>query len=157
MEVAPVRARDALCVSGIHAPLHPDAVFGFTGEVHVPGGEEIPEGVQDDAKRRIPGYAEQGCTYPATEKIGDNFVSGTYSEAALSFDIYDVIRDYKNDVLLIHGTADPVVPFAYSERAAQTYENARLEVIEGAGRGFYFGEPFERAAELTAAFLRGER
>ncbi|MBR5680711.1 MAG: alpha/beta fold hydrolase [Clostridia bacterium] len=113
--------------------------------------------LQDDAKRRNPGYSEPGYTYPETEKIGDNYVSGTYSEAALSFDIYDVIRDYKNDVLLIHGTADPVVPLAYSERAAKTYEKARLEVIEGTGHGFYFGEPFERAAELTAAFLRDGR
>ena len=113
--------------------------------------------LQDDAKRRNPGYADPGYSYPETEMICDNFVSGTYSEAALSFDIFDVIRSYKNAVLLIHGTADPVVPLAYSERAAQTYENARLEVIEGAGHGFYFGEPFERAVELTAAFLRGER
>ena len=112
--------------------------------------------LQDDAKRRNPGYAEQSYTYPETEKIGDTWVSGMYSEAALSFDIYDVIRNYKNDVLLIHGTADPIVPLAYSERAAKTYDCARLEIIEGVGHGFYFGDPFERAVELTAAFLYGD-
>ena len=113
--------------------------------------------LQDDARRRNPGYAEPGYVYPEIEKIGDNYVSGTYSEAALSFDIFDVIRNYPNDVLLIHGTHDPVVPLSYSERAAKTYPKARLEIIEGAGHGFYWGEPFERAAELTAEFLLGER
>ena len=112
--------------------------------------------LQDDAGKRNPGWDKPGYVFPETEVIGNNTVSGIYSEAALSFDIYETIRAYRNPVLLVHGTADPVVPLSYSERAAGVYENAELRIIEGAGHGFYWGEPFALSVDLTAEFLQGE-
>ena len=64
------------------------------------------------------------------------------------------IRAYRNPVLIIHGTDDPVVPLSYSERAAETYENAELKIIKGAGHGFYWGEPFVLSMEYTISFLK---
>ena len=112
--------------------------------------------LQDDAKRRNPDYARPGYVYPETEVIGNNTVSGIYSEAALSFDIYDTIRAYHNPVLIVHGTADPVVPLSYSEKAVETYANAKLEIIEGAGHGFYWGEPFDVSMRYAVSFLKEE-
>ena len=110
--------------------------------------------LQDDAKRRNPEYRTPGYVFPETEVIGNNTVSGTYSKAALSFDIFDTIRTYRNPVLIIHGTDDPVVPLSYSERAAETFENAELKIIKGAGHGFYWGEPFVLSMEYTISFLK---
>ena len=110
--------------------------------------------LQDDAKKRNPGYLTPGYVFPETEKIGDNYVSGIYSRDALSFDIYDMIRNYSRDVLIIHGTKDEVVPLSYSERAVEVYPQAVLKTIEGAGHGFYWGEPFDTAVKWSVAFLK---
>ena len=54
---------------------------------------------------------------------------------------YETIGDYKGRVLIIHGTDDMVVPIDYSKRAAATYGNATLKIIDKAGHGF---KPEER-------------
>ena len=54
---------------------------------------------------------------------------------------YETIGRYRGRVLIIHGTDDMVVPLEYSTRAAQTYSNATLKIIDKAGHGF---NPTER-------------
>ena len=49
---------------------------------------------------------------------------------------FDIIGNYKGNVLIVHGTYDKVVPVDYSKRAQQTYQNAELKIIEKAGHGF---------------------
>ena len=90
--------------------------------------------LQDDSRARtkdgtefIDEFDVMGCT-----------ISRKYDEDALSFDIYDVMADYHGEVLLIHGTKDPVVPLSYSERAAEVLDHAELIVIDGAGHGFNY-------------------
>ena len=63
-------------------------------------------------------------------------VGRAYFEPLLDYDIYAAIAAYANDVLLIHGDADSIVPLSYSERAAEVYPSARLLTIPGAGHGF---------------------
>lgn len=63
-------------------------------------------------------------------------VGRAYFEPLLDYDIYAEIAAYTNDVLLIHGDADSIVPLSYSERAAEVYPSAQLLVIPGAGHGF---------------------
>ena len=70
---------------------------------------------------------------------------------------YDLIADYTQDVLIIHGTADTVVPLSYSERALEVYQNAELITIEGAGHGFYGGPAFVSSIEDTVQFLDAHR
>ena len=43
---------------------------------------------------------------------------------------------YKGPVLLMHGDEDAVVSLSYSERAAEKYKRAELEVFAGEGHGF---------------------
>ena len=110
--------------------------------------------LQDEAKTRNPSWSEANYTFLETEIIGGNEVSGMYSRDALSFDIYEIIGSYNKDVLIVHGTNDPVVPLAYSERAAETYENAELKIIDGAGHGFYGGKPFTVSVGYVIEYLK---
>ena len=57
-----------------------------------------------------------------------------------------------NDVLILHGDADNIVPLSYSEKALEVYSSARLEVFPGAGHGFY-EEDAKRAIELITEYL----
>lgn len=59
-----------------------------------------------------------------------------YAEDMWDFDVYEEIGNFENNVLLIHGSADNIVPLSYSEKALETYRSARLEVLPGAGHDF---------------------
>ncbi|MBQ9008280.1 MAG: alpha/beta fold hydrolase [Clostridia bacterium] len=109
--------------------------------------------LQDDARARNPHYQEEGYLFPETETIMANQISGMYSRDALSFDIYEVISGYQQDVLIIHGTADTVVPLSYSERALEVYPHAELKIIPNAGHGFYGGDDFDTAVKESVTFL----
>ena len=76
-----------------------------------------------------------------------------YGEDAVSFDIYDVIGNYKGDVLILHGDRDGIVPLRYSERAVDVYENAELVVMEGQNHGFV-GKARTGAMERETVFFR---
>ena len=71
----------------------------------------------------------------------------------MSFDIYEVIPAFTNDVLIVHGEADPVVPLSYSERAVEVYENAELVTIPGAEHGFR-GDDVTTAGTYALDFVK---
>ena len=104
--------------------------------------------LQDDAKKRM-----EGREIPETEEIMGLLLGRVYAEDAMSFDIYDVIKNYPGPALLIHGTADQLVPIEYSRRAAEVFPSAELVEIEGAGHGFP-GADEERAIRLSLDFVK---
>ena len=88
--------------------------------------------IHDDTRKRV----------PDTEKIPDTMhimgmkVGSIYNRDALSFDIYQLMKEYPKKVLIIHGSDDSIVPYSYSERAKNTFADAQLIRIEGANHGF---------------------
>lgn len=106
--------------------------------------------LQDDARKLFPDGKNIPDTYQA---MGGRTVGGIYARDALSFDIYDVIGNYKGDVLIIHGDQDPIVPLSYAQRAQKTYDHAELIVEPGAGHGFYTEPTQTNAANSMGDFL----
>lgn len=96
--------------------------------------------------------------FDSAEDIPDSFyhmwmtVGRVYAEKLLEYDIYEAISAYDKDVLLIHGDADEIVPLSYSEKAMEVYHSARLEVLPGAGHGFY-GSDAEQAVGYMLEYL----
>lgn len=82
-------------------------------------------------------------------------VSDRYIEDMMNLHIYDMMRKYSGDVLLIHGTEDSVAPISYAEEAAVTFPNARLITIEGAEHGFH-GPEREGVIETAIDFIQNE-
>ena len=78
------------------------------------------------------------------------------AEDLLDYDIYEAISAYKKDVLLIHGDADSIVPLSYSEKAVEAYDSALLEVLPGAGHGFY-GSDAEQAVDWMQEYLEAHK
>ena len=62
---------------------------------------------------------------------------------------FEIIGNYKGNVLIVHGTDDKVVPLDYSKRAQKSYKHATLKIIEKAGHGF---NPEQRV--LSNQFVR---
>ena len=111
--------------------------------------------LQDDSRKRT----NNGEDIKDTSSVLGTTIGRIYDEDAQSFDIYDVMRNFDGNALLIHGTADSIVPYTYSERAAKTLPSAELIAIEGAGHGFY-GEDNAYATECAIRFIKeniGER
>ncbi|MBR3401445.1 MAG: alpha/beta fold hydrolase, partial [Parasporobacterium sp.] len=90
---------------------------------------------------------------PETEQFMGQTLGAVYSVDAMSMDIYEIIGNYKGDVLICHGDNDKLVDLSYSERAAEVYENAQLHIYEGAGHGFT-KENAERFIEESLEFLQ---
>ena len=82
-----------------------------------------------------------------------NEVGKAYFEKSIDYDIYNDMKNYDGKVLIIHGTSDNVVPISYSRRAIETFKDAKLKEIPGAGHGFR-GAQQEEAAKTIIDFVK---
>lgn len=82
-------------------------------------------------------------------------IGKAYYENLLDYDIYNVIKDFDKDVLIVHGSDDELVKQRYSDKAAEIYTHCEHHIIEGAGHGFY-GEQKERSNKYVFDFFQKE-
>ena len=90
---------------------------------------------------------------PAEMKLLGKTVGRIYNKDALSFNIYTLMPQYSGKTLIIHGTADSIVPLSYSERAIKTFPDAKLITLDGAGHVFY-GNARTEAADDAVQFVQ---
>lgn len=76
-----------------------------------------------------------------------------YAEDMWDYDVYEEIGNYTEKVLLMHGSADSIVPISYSDRAEEVYEDVDYYVIDGAGHGFN-GGAFDEAVRHIFDYLQ---
>lgn len=81
-------------------------------------------------------------------------VGRAYFEKSLDYDVYNDMKNYDGKVLIVHGTSDNVAPISYSRRAIETFKDARLKEIPGAGHGFR-GAQQEEATKAIIDFVKG--
>ena len=97
--------------------------------------------------------------FNSLEEVPDSFqfnwiIAGRpYVEDMWDYDVYEEIGNYTGNVLLMHGSADNIVPLSYSDRAAETYEDVEYYVIDGAGHGFS-GSAFDEAVRHIFDYLQ---
>ena len=89
---------------------------------------------------------------PDTYNLWGVTLGRAYFERLFDFDTYGYISRYMGPVLIVHGDEDGIVPVSYAERAAETYANAELHILPGAGHGFY-GSDFEQTVTWMLDFL----
>ena len=106
--------------------------------------------LQDNAWKQTP----DPDNIPETISLMGVALGGIYNRDAMSFDIYDIIRNYPGKVLIIHGTVDSIAPISYSERAAEVFPDAELIRYEGASHGFR-GKDEINSENQSIEFVRG--
>lgn len=81
--------------------------------------------------------------------------SAKYPKSAMDIQIYDEIQKIKIPILLIHGSADKIVPAEYAKKAIETAVNAdsSLVILENAGHGFN-KKQFQAAMDHIMQYLR---
>lgn len=80
-------------------------------------------------------------------------VGRAYFEKSLDYDVYQDIKNYDGKVLIVHGTSDTTAPISYSRKAVETFPNAVLKEIQGAGNGFR-GAQQEEATKYIVDFVK---
>lgn len=81
-------------------------------------------------------------------KVGRN-----YCLTAQTLPIYETALQYDGPVILVHGTADRIVPYTYSERFKVGYKNAELVLLPGVDHSFTTEQSRLRAASLVSDFI----
>lgn len=79
--------------------------------------------------------------------VGKNYVSDVWD-----YDVYAEMPNYTNPVLILHGDRDGIVDVSYAQRAAESYPDAELHILHGAGHGFY-GSSFDTAMSYILDYL----
>lgn len=113
----------------------------------------------------IPGDVEKGHllqsefdpeNVPDEVRCGFFMLGKKYIEDALKLEPYEAIKQYKGNVLIIHGSEDKIVDLSYSQKALEVYRasgaNAELKVIEGATHIFKLPQHIEAALNYIEEF-----
>ncbi len=85
------------------------------------------------------------------ELWGGKRLGRDYIKSAFYLPIYETAAKYHGPALIIHGTADRVVPYTYGERFHQQWPNSEWELLDGLDHGF--APNVYRADQLTSDFL----
>ncbi|MCD8145881.1 MAG: alpha/beta hydrolase [Clostridiales bacterium] len=73
---------------------------------------------------------------PETFSCGPMKLGREYAASVQNLDLMAEIQRYAGKVLIVHGTADQVVHYHYSEQAQAAYQNAELKLIPMGQHGF---------------------
>lgn len=98
---------------------------------------------------------KQIADIPDTTRLWNVALSRRFFTELRYMNPLEIIGRYKRPVLIVHGDADTVVPVDYSRRAAKTYVDARLIVLDGEGHGFK-PQGFQRSLDEIEKFLLGK-
>lgn len=102
----------------------------------------------DNARTNYP----EASDIPETVTFMHMTVGRGYYEVMREINAWAEIAAFDKPVLLLHGTADQIVPHSVSEQALTVYPNAQLVSIPDAGHGFYLADR-QTACETMEAFL----
>lgn len=82
-------------------------------------------------------YADLGVSspddIPAVITHHNAQLGAIYLQDALDIDIDAKIASVQIPVLIVHGTADPVVPYSYAQEAQKNFPDAELVTVDGGG------------------------
>jgi len=80
-------------------------------------------------------------------------LGGDYARTVIHMDPYKAMGGYNGPVLLLHGTADPIVDISYSRRLKKIYSLCRYVELAGAGHGFS-GKRDKQACEYLGRYMK---
>ncbi|MFB6074082.1 MAG: alpha/beta fold hydrolase [Haloarculaceae archaeon] len=107
-------------------------------------GECLPEDLVEDVRRVVS---------PATMRTLRSWQRHEFRVGGLRTDYSDRLAELTAPTTLVHGAADPLLPVAWSRRAAERLPDAELRVFEGCGHW----PPREKPDAFADALTRGVR
>ena len=105
--------------------------------------------IPDDWRKEYP----DPTLIPESRDVWGMNLGSCYFKAAVSLDAYEVLEKLEQNILLLHGEKDLVVPLSYAKKAAEIGKNVILRVLPEEGHGFSM-EAAEKAMKCTLAFIQ---
>ena len=87
----------------------------------------------------------------SVELWGGRRLGREYIKTAFWLPIYETAAAYQGPALIVHGTADRVVPFTYGERYKSVWPKAEVVILDAQDHGF--AQNIYRATRLVSDFL----
>ena len=78
-------------------------------------------------------------------------LGGKYIRTAFTLPIYETAAKYQGSALIVHGTADRVVPYTYGERFHQIWPNSQLVIQDYFDHGF--SQNIYSSTDIVSAYL----
>ena len=128
-------------VSTIVASRRPEQIAGLIG---LYPGYILSEAVEEEMKK----FDE----IPETYELLWLKVGSIYIKDLLKTPIYDMMKDYDGDVLLIHGDKDEIVTLESVEKANRNFPHSKLVVLKDAKHGFH-GPERSAVIEMVLEFI----
>lgn len=110
--------------------------------------------VDDSKKGTVMGVKYDPVNVPEYVDVFNHKLGRDYIQSAQQLDIYGTAASYKGVVCMIHGKADRVVPFSYSERYNETYNNSTLHLFEN--ENHMFSVNTKQAVDTAVDFLANQ-
>ncbi|HET8565779.1 MAG TPA: alpha/beta hydrolase [Solirubrobacterales bacterium] len=101
---------------------------------------------------RYAAFHEMATTVPAAKETIELQV-----QAIFGHDTSGRIGEIATPALVVHGTADGVLPYANGELISSLMPSARLETLEGVGHMFWWEQPEVSASLIREHALAGDR
>ncbi len=135
-------------VSGIVAAQYKESLYKL---ILMYPGLSIPDNVKQG---RIEGARYDPENVPNEIICQKTIIGRKYHEAIVNINPYEILPKYKGPVLLIHGLEDTTVPYTYSVRAKECYEEGqcKLYLVENMEHKMT-EEQRQKAVELMREFL----
>jgi len=87
--------------------------------------------IPDDARSGQMMFAKfEPKNIPEIVPCGSMKLGKCYVEAVVGMNPYEEIKDYENDVMIVHGTADKIVDIKYTKEAIAVYEEKADRVVK---------------------------
>jgi 3-oxoadipate enol-lactonase len=119
-----------------------DTVFRAMYEINLSPGFRADESNYAD-------FTTMASTLPARQKTVQ-----LQLQAVVAHDTQARLADISTPTLVVHGTADRMIPVANGELIASLIPGARLELLDGVGHMFWWEQP-HRSAELIRSHALG--
>jgi 3-oxoadipate enol-lactonase len=124
---------------------------GATAPKHEPWRALYAAGFPDEHPEHVADDLRIGAAHP------DHPVGGRRQwEAMEGFDTYDRLPDMRIPTLVVHGTADQLIPVENGSRLAARIPGAELVLLEGAGHVYHSERPDEADAAVLDFVRRHE-
>ena len=108
--------------------------------------------LRDDAIRgNTMGVSYDPLDPPEYVNIGPLKLGRDYIKTAFSLPIYETAQQYHGDALIVHGTADRVVPYTYGERYHQIWPDSQIVILDAYDHGF--SQNVYRAADIVSKYF----
>jgi len=81
-------------------------------------------------------------------------LSHVYYDKLVGYKVYDEMKKYKGEVMIVYGDKDPIAAGDYMERARKTYRHCEMNIVPGGAHGFPASATHVQANDYIVKFLK---